>query len=116
MKLLLDWYFNTDKFTYGSRVNKYKNRYIITIGFDKAYFGDTFNEAIIKTTDNKLLKFIFRFVRLKVEKRYFRNMFSGSKYKKKWKKLYGCTHLAWEIGGSFNKEHKHITKIKYENR
>lgn len=111
MNILLDWYFNTNKFTHSSKVSKWQNIYIITFG-GEFHSASSFKDVLIKSTNNKFLKFLFMFVKFDVKRTYYRNTFSGSKYKKNWKKLYGCTHLAWDVGGGFNREHKYITKVK----
>ena len=109
---IIDLYLNSKKFTYGSVVSKYNNRYLISVGRNKTFLGDSFKEVLIKSTNNYLLKFLFLFCDFDIDDRYYRNQFSGSKYKTNWKKLSNCTHLAWEVGGKPNNEHKYLSKVK----
>jgi hypothetical protein len=110
---ILDWYFNLDKFIYGSKVSKYLDYYIIKVGRNKTYFDKSFNKALIKSTNNLFLKFIFIFVKFEFKRNsYYRNQFSGSN-SNNWKLMSNGNYLAWDIAGGFNRENKLITKVKY---
>jgi hypothetical protein len=110
---ILDWYFNSSKFIYGSRIYNKESHCTIIVGREKKFSGKNFRSSLVKSTNNCFLKFIFFILDFKLEPNsYHRNQFSGYKHKTKWEKIDNCLHLAWHVGGSHNNENKHITKVK----